>query len=129
MSRSTKTYFEASDLVVHGHNVIVRGNRYPMADIGPVRTIRRNRAKQSFVDVPSRAGGALDTVMFRGDALSGAMAFAAAINQAVADRDHAPAVQPYIEEAGERGAGSWILMIAGGIIAAGVILWLLAAII
>ena len=129
MSRVYKTYFEAGDLAVRGHNVAVRGSRYPMADIGPVRTIRRNRSKQSFVDVSTRSGAVLETVMFRGDALSGAMTFAAAINKAVAERDHSIAIQPYIEEAGERSAGSWILLIAGGIIAAGVILWVLASII
>ena len=129
MSRTPKVYYESNGLAVRGHNVAVHDNRYPMADIGPVRTIRRNRSKQSFVDVSTRSGAVLETVMFRGDALSGAMTFAAAINKAVAERDHSTAVQPYIEEAGERSAGSWILLIAGGIIAAGVILWVLSAII
>ena len=125
MSRTSKIYYESNGLAVRGHNVAVHDNRYPMADIGPVRTIRRNRSKQSFVDVSNRAGAVLETVMFRGDALSGAMTFASAINQAVADRDHSTVIQPYIENPGERGACGWILMIAGGIVAAVVILWLL----
>ena len=124
-----KTYFQSGDFIVRDHGVIVRDKDFPIADIGPVRAFRWRGRHAYVVDLTTRTGGTLAAVEFpANDPVAGAN-FAAAVNQAVADSGGPNVPAPALSAKPERAAFDLILMIAGGIIAAGVILWLLAAII
>ena len=129
MSRAYKTYFEAGALAVRGHNVAVRDNRYPIASVGPVRGFRWRGRYAYLVELTTRTGSLLDVVEFPANDPVAGVNFAAAVNQAVADSGGPNVPAPTLPPMPDRPAFDWVLMVAGGIIAAGVILWVLSAII
>ena len=120
-----KTYFSGLDIVVSDTGVRTPEHRYALKDLSPTRALERRGNSYVVLNIVSSAGHVVEYFILEKKHELMALNAVNAINQAITEQTGAPLVSVPMPPASERGACGWMLMIAGGIVAAVVILWLL----
>ena len=120
-----KTYFSGLGIVVSDTGVKTPDHHYALSELSPTRTLERRGNSYVVLNIVSSAGHVVEYFILEKKHELMALNAVNAINQALAEQAGAPLVSVPMPPAAERGACGWMLMIAGGIVAAVVILWLL----
>ena len=120
-----KTYFSGLGIVVSDTGVKTPDHHYALSELSPTRTLERRGNSYVVLNIVSSAGHVVEYFILEKKHELMALNAVNAINQALAEQAGAPLVSVPMPPAAERGACGWMLMIAGGIVVAVIILWLL----